>query len=228
MNMYKNTLGMKLENIGDGAIWTATNNYFVRKQYEKGKKLDTPKIKYAGIKLVKGSTPVAVKKVIKEFIPYFLDKKPSEMGDIVRDFLQKFKTMPVDTIAFPKGVKVLNKYSHSTQIYGFKTPIYARAALLYNHYVRKLDLKDYKPIRNGQKIKYIYLVKPNPIKENVIGFIDVIPKEFKLDDYIDYDTQFVKLVAHPLDIIARACGWSIIDEIYNPKVSSEDFFDFSC
>ena len=68
-----------------------------------------------------------------------------------------------------------------------------RGASLYNFHIKdkKLDNK-YSLINNGEKIKFIYLKKANPIRENVISFISDFPYELNLDKYIDYDLQFEK------------------------------------
>ena len=49
---------------------------------------------------------------------------------------------------------------------------------------------------------------PNPIHENVIAFPDVLPRELKLDHYIDYDLQFEKTFVEPLKLILNAIGWN--------------------
>ena len=55
--------------------------------------------------------------------------------------------------------------------------------------------------------------------ENIISFPEVLPKEFKLHDYIDYDLQFEKTFIEPMKIILDAIDWKV------EKVSSlEDFF----
>ena len=83
-------------------------------------------------------------------------------------------------------------------------------ALLFNHYVKqnKLDTK-YSYIKNGEKIKFCYLKKPNPIHENVISFIQDFPKELGLNQYVDYDLQFSKSFLEPLKIILDSIGWSV-------------------
>ena len=47
----------------------------------------------------------------------------------------------------------------------------------------------------------------NPIKENVIGFIDFLPKQFKLEDYIDYNLQFEKTFISAIKPVLTAVGW---------------------
>lgn len=74
-------------------------------------------------------------------------------------------------------------------------------------------------VQNGDKIKFIYLRKPNPIHENVIAFPDYLPEEFGLAKYIDYDLQFKKTFLDPIEPILDAVGWTS-EEV----ASLEDFF----
>jgi DNA polymerase elongation subunit (family B) len=75
--------------------------------------------------------------------------------------------------------------------------------------VKKLGLsKKYRAIGEGEKMKFIYLKTPNPIHEGVIGFPSTMPKEFDLQKYVDYDTQFTKTFLEPLRVITDAVGWS--------------------
>ena len=77
-----------------------------------------------------------------------------------------------------------------------------------NHYIKQNKLSNkYSIIKNGEKIKFIYLKKPNIIHENVISFISEFPKELKLDKYIDYELQFEKAFLDPLKSILDVIGW---------------------
>ena len=62
---------------------------------------------------------------------------------------------------------------------------------------------------DGEKVKFIYLKKPNIIQENVISFIQDFPHELGLDKYIDYDLQFEKSFVEPLKAILDAIGWNV-------------------
>jgi DNA polymerase elongation subunit (family B) len=74
-------------------------------------------------------------------------------------------------------------------------------------------------IKEGEKIKYIYLDPKNPIREDVIAFTQVLPAEFGLHRYIDNDTQFEKSFLDPAKIILNAIGWKAEEE-----ATLEDFF----
>ena len=88
--------------------------------------------------------------------------------------------------------------------------MHVRGALLYNFYVKekKLD-KKYAYIQNGEKIKFCYLTSPNPMRENVISFIQDFPKELDLSKYIDYELQFTKSFLDPLKAILDVIGWNV-------------------
>ena len=98
--------------------------------------------------------------------------------------------------------------------------MHVRASLLYNHYLNQHDLGlKYEPISSGNNIRFLYLKIPNPIKENVIGFVNTLPKEFDLHRFIDYDLQFEKSFVEPLKLILEKIGWST-----EPHSSLEEFF----
>ena len=132
------------------------------------------------------------------------------MIDYIDDCRAKFKTLPPEDIAFPRTASDVRKYKASSTIYAKGTPIHIRGALLFNHYITKNKLTNkYSLIGNGEKVKFIYLKKPNIIQENVVSFIQDFPHELGLDKYIDYDLQFEKSFVEPLKAILDAIGWNV-------------------
>jgi hypothetical protein len=127
--------------------------------------------------------------------------------------------MPIEDVAFPRGVNGMKQYAGSP-IYTKGTPIHVRGALLYNHHCKRLGLdRKYQPIRDGDKIKFVYVMTPNPLQEDVIAFSQHLPKELKLEAYIDYDKQFEKVFLDALQIVIEPLGWKTQEES-----SLEDFF----
>ena len=66
-------------------------------------------------------------------------------------------------------------------------------------------------IKNGEKIKFIYMMEAPKYKENVIAFVDSFPEEFGLKEYIDFETQFEKSFMSPIQTLSEAVGWGKID-----------------
>ena len=79
--------------------------------------------------------------------------------------------------------------------------------------------KKYQPIRDGDKIKFVYVRKPNPFQEDVIAFTQELPKEFGLHQFIDYDKQFQKTFLDAVQTVIEPLGWHVEE-----KASLEDFF----
>jgi DNA polymerase elongation subunit (family B) len=173
-----------------------------------------------GIEAVKSSTPAPCRTMIKNGLKVMMSGTEDEMIDYIDDCRNKFKSLPPEEISFPRSVSNVVKYKGANTIYAKGTPMHVRGALLFNHYVkeRKLD-KKYAYIQNGEKIKFCYLKKPNPTRENVISFIQDFPKELDLEKYVDYDTQFDKAFLEPMKAVLNAIGWS--DE---RKITLESFF----
>ena len=79
--------------------------------------------------------------------------------------------------------------------------------------------KQYQKIQDGEKIKFIYLREPNIFKTDIISFTSKMPDEFRVDEFIDYETQFEKSFLEPLKIVLEAIGWKA-----ERTASLEDFF----
>ena len=77
----------------------------------------------------------------------------------------------------------------------------------------------YEAITNGSRIKFVYMKKPNLVRENVIAFPEVLPEEFGITRNIDYDKQFEKTFVEPLKAILDAVGWNVEDQM-----TLEEFF----
>ena len=210
VNAYDNKMVMKRENIADRGIWTAKKRYILNVWDSEGVRYDEPKLKMMGIEAVKSSTPAPCRTMIKDALKLMMNGTEEDVIHFIDDSRAKFKSLPPEEIAFPRTVSDVKKYYNYTTIYSKGTPIHCRGALLFNHYIKKKKLTNkYSLIANGEKIKFLYLKKPNLIQENVLSFIQDFPHELGLDKYIDYDLQFEKSFVEPLKAILDAIGWNV-------------------
>jgi hypothetical protein len=148
--------------------------------------------------------------MIKDGLKIMMSGTEEEVIDYIDNCRTKFKQLPPEQIAFPRTASDVRKYRSHSDIYMKGTPIHVRGALLFNHYIKEKNLTNkYSLIGNGEKIKFIYLKKPNIIQENIISFIQDFPTELGLDKYIDYELQFEKSFVEPLKAILDAIGWNV-------------------
>ena len=221
VNAYDQKMQMKRENIADRGIWTAKKRYILNVWDSEGVRYDEPKLKIMGLEAVKSSTPAPCRQKIKDALKIVMTKTEDEMIAFIDNFRKAFNQLPPEEISFPRSINDVNKHKSSSTLYCKGTPIHARGAILYNHLIKekKLD-KKYAKIQNGEKIKFCYLKLPNPIRENVISYIQEFPKEFGLDKYIDYDLQFSKAFLEPMKVILDAINWRV-----EKTVNLESFFN---
>jgi DNA polymerase elongation subunit (family B) len=219
MNAFAQKMQMKREVLADKAIWTAKKRYVINVHNSEGVQYAKPKVKVMGLEMVKSSTPAVIRDKLKDSLQVILHGTEKDLHKYVMDFKREFDKMPVEDIAFPRSCNGIKQYAGSP-VYIKGTPIQVRGALLYNHHCKRMGIdKKYQAIRDGDKIKFVYVRTPNPFQEDVIAFPQVLPKEFALETYIDYDLQFQKVFLDPLQIVIESLGWKTQEE-----TSLEDFF----
>ena len=208
-NAFDPKIIFKREAIADRGIWVAKKRYAINVYNNEGVSYDPPKLKVMGLEIVRSSTPEVIRNSLKEAVRVAITTDQQTMQDYIDQYKKEFMQLPPEDIAFPRGVNNLKKYSSASHIYAAGCPMHVRGALLYNHYLKEKGIGNkYENIGEGDKIKFLYLRTPNPIKENCIGFIGKLPPEFLLTNYIDYDTMFEKSFIEPLNGIIEGMGWT--------------------
>ena len=209
-NAYEQMMKMKLEVIADVGIFYKKKKYLLNVHSSEGVTYAEPKLKIKGLSMVQSSTPEVCRDSLRKSIKVALTGDANAVKDFMNEFRDKFHTYSAEQIAKPTSVNNLAEYTNPNAIYAKGCPINVRAALLYNHHLKRLGLdKKYQAIKGGEKIKFVFLKMPNPFFENVIGFPGELPKEFGLDEYIDYDTQFEKTFKDALDDLVKPMGWNL-------------------
>jgi DNA polymerase elongation subunit (family B) len=208
LHAYQNKLHMKREKIADKFLITGKKHYIINVWDNEGVRYSEPKISVTGIEAVKSSTPAFCRDRLNAAFKVLMNYTEEDMIKFVEETKREFFKLSPDEVAFPKGVSDVTKFLDQSSLYKKGTPIHVRGSILYNKSLKKHGLENkYNFITNGEKIKYCYLKMPNPIMENVIGFIQTLPKEFGLHAYVDYETQFDKTFVQPLKAILDIIGW---------------------
>jgi DNA polymerase elongation subunit (family B) len=210
VNSYASKMSMKREAIADVGIWTGKKHYMLNVYDLEGVEYPNGLLKITGLEAVKaGSLSTTARTKLKEAYKIIIERDINAVRDYVEAYRKEFKQFSVEEIALPRGCNGLIKYADAKTIWGFKTPFHVRGALVYNHFLKETNLKGYPAIKEGEKLKYVYLKEPNPLQSNVISFPGILPKEFELAEYIDYDTQFDKVFVDPITTILDAVKWKL-------------------
>ena len=220
LGVFENKMHMKREKIADRAIFIKKKKYLASVLNSEGVHYDTPKISVTGLDAVRSSTPEICRKRMQETFKVMINGTEKELQEFIEGFRQEFRNYPVEEISKVSGANDLEKSRDKHTIYRKGTPIHIRGALLFNDFLKKKGLeRKYAEIVSGDKVKFVYLKMPNPLKENVIAFVDFLPPEFGLHDYIDWETQFEKVFLNPVKLITDAIQWDT-EEV----ATLDDFF----
>jgi DNA polymerase elongation subunit (family B) len=207
MHAYAQKMQMKRENIADKGIWKAKKMYILNVWNSEGVEYDKPKLKMAGIEAVRSSTPTACRGAIKDSLEIIMSGSELDLQKYVANFKSQFSSLKFEDIAFTRGVKDIEKYWVCGRFQS-QTPIHVRGSVVYNEMLKKKKLTNkYQSITSGEKIKFAYLKIPNPTQDYVIACQNGLPKELKMETYVDYAVQFEKGYLGPIESITNTLGW---------------------
>ena len=210
VNASDQKMPMKRENIADRGIWTAKKRYILNVWDSEGVRYEKPKLKIMGLETARSSTPAFFRDKLKKAFTIIINNTNDDLISFIDDVRKESREQGIENISFPRGCNGLDKYRSSADLYKKGTPIQVRGAFLYNHFISKKKLQNKYPlIQEGEKIKFVYLKTPNPIGENIIAYLQTLPKELNLDKYIDYDRQFEKSFVEPLKNVVETIGWQV-------------------
>lgn len=208
MNSYANKMVWEREIIASACIIIAKKNYAMAVWDKEGVRYhEEPKLKVTGLEAVKSETPEWSRNLLKECYMISLQKDEAHVQEAIKTAYNRMRELPVEDIAISKSVNNIGKYFDPVQIYSKGCVQNVRAAINYNQMLKRHDLLSRGEIRDGDKIKMIPLVMPNPSGQPIIGFLGNLPSEFGLDEYIDYETIFRKSFKKPITRFLDAIGW---------------------
>ena len=202
----KNYMVMEVEKIISDAFWTAKKRYAMRIVVEDGMKLNEPKFAYKGLDCIKSSTPKSIRELQKKTINTILTEQ-DQVSEMFNDCKEQIKNMLPTEVAFPKTCNNIKKYSDSSQMPVKGAPAHVKAALAYNRYVTENKIEnEYPLIREGEKIRFVWLKKPNTFSSETFGFINRLPKDKNLIESIDYNKIIEKSYEKTINDILERIG----------------------
>ena len=223
LDVMENRMEMSREVIANRGVWIAKKRYILNVHNNEGVQYAEPKMKMMGVDAVRSSTPQVCRDKFKKIFKVIIDEGETATQRFIADFKKEWKQLPPESVSFPRGCNIVKNgitWADPKTIYRKACPIHVRGALLYNHHVKQKGLdKKYELVNNGEKIKFCYLKTPNPIKENVIGYTNDLPKELDLHRFIDYNKQYEKAFVEPIKHLLDALEWEV-----EPTATLEDFF----
>ena len=207
---YEQKMHMKRESLCDRAIWTAKKRYVLNVYDEEGVKYAEPKVKTVGLETNRSTTPAIVRKKMRECLKIILNENNTAAIKFIDQFRDDFKNYSVADISSPSGVNGITKNTDEVTMFKSGTSIHCKGAILYNHILKEKGLtKKYPLIQDGEKIKYVLLKQPNPYRNNTIAFLNRLPPEFELDEYLDYNAQFERTFIDPMRGLLSCIGWEV-------------------
>jgi DNA polymerase elongation subunit (family B) len=230
-NIDKHRFEIKKEFVSKAGIWIAKKRYAQWIISDNGVPVD--KLDVKGLDVVRSSYPAAFRKFMSEILIEILrGDTETQLTDKIYTFKKDLVNMDVVKIAKAGAVKELSKYlpkkKEQTAMFQFKsaTPAHVKAAIAYNQLLTHFGLdKQYEPLKDGDKIKWVYL-KQNPYGLDAVamnGYND--PKEIMdlVNTYIDYDKIFERELLKKLEDFYGALGWG---EVLSSTKTAEQFFAF--
>jgi DNA polymerase elongation subunit (family B) len=238
------------ETLATAAFWVAKKRYAYYKVWDLEKNKPKygedgkfGKVEVTGLDVVRSSFPTkfqeVMKAVLKDILTY---AEKSDVDEKILTLKKEIPTLPVDEIARNTSIKNIKKYEkHCKKLVMGQFPkvkqsketdrllsytAHAKAAINFNKFLTHHGVdKDIEPIKNGEKIKYVYL------KKNEFGLEEIAFRGYKdpdvimdyIEKYCDGLGLFDKELKNKLLDFYNALGWDFPSE--SDKIV-DDFFEF--
>jgi DNA polymerase elongation subunit (family B) len=216
----------KRESICDCGIFIGKKYYVLHTLDEEGVVVD--KFKYKGVDVVKTTMPKKVKPYVKKVIEHMiLTQSLKETNDIFKEAYEQFKKLPIEEIAKISGMN--NYANYSSKCNGMTTvkgmPSHLKAAYYHDFILEKNGwTSKYDKFKTGDKIKMVYVQKPNKYDLSMIGFKEFWMPEFDTIFKVDHEKMFGKIFYAAIERFYNAVGWNLRKPNENLVVEIEDIF----
>jgi DNA polymerase elongation subunit (family B) len=230
----KHRFEIKKEYISKAGFWVAKKRYAQWMVLKNGIPCD--KLDVKGLDVVRSSFPKAFQDQMSGMLKDILMGKSNEYVDTkLLEFKASMITLPVNKIAKGGAIKELSKYDNGSwrkdsglSIANFEkgTPAHVKAGITYNRLLKFFNCPfKNEPIRDGDKVKWVYL-KNNPLGLDTVAFKDYNdPKEIMdfVEQYIDRDKLYVSDMENKVDDFYTALKWQ---KASTEALTAKKFFSF--
>ena len=228
----KHRFEIKKEYISKAGFWVSKKRYAQWMILKNGIKWD--KLDVKGLDVVRSSFPKAFQEFMAKMLKDILmSKSNEEIDETLIQFKKNMPNLPVNKIAKGGAIKELSKYDNGTWKVGqpvanFEkgTPAHVKAGIAYNRLLKFFNCPfKHEPIRDGDKVKWIYL-KTNPLGLDALAFKDYNdPKEIMdfVQNYVDRDEIYKAELENKIDDFYNALGWQ---KASNEVKTAKKFFAF--
>lgn len=230
----KHRFEIKKEYISKAGFWVAKKRYAQWMILKNGVPCD--KLDVKGLDVVRSSFPKAFQdfmaKMLKDIL---MGKDNTYMDESLLDFKKNMINLPVNKIAKGGAIKELSKYDDGTwrkdsglAIANFEkgTPAHVKAGITYNRLLKFFNCPyKHEPIRDGDKVKWVYL-KTNPLGLDTVAFKDYNdPKEIMdfVEQYVDRDMIYKAELENKVDDFYNALKWQ---KASTEAQTAKKFFSF--
>jgi DNA polymerase elongation subunit (family B) len=227
-NVDNHRFDIKQETIAKGGFWVSKKRY--AQWIINDNTVNCDKLDVKGLDVKRSSFPTYFKEVMETVLMDILkDEDKGKIDDYILRKKDEMKTTNFIDIAKNSAVKDMSKYQFKNQAIGEfmkGTPAHVKAALTYNQLLKYYNAPyKYEPMKDGDKIKWVYL-KRNPLGLDSVGLTGYNdPKEILdlVEQHIDYDLIWKKELENKLDDFYKAMVW----EKPNPNMAAASkFFGF--
>jgi DNA polymerase elongation subunit (family B) len=225
---------IKKEYISKAGFWVAKKRYAQWMILKNGIPCD--KLDVKGLDVVRSSFPKAFQdfmaKMLKEIL---MGKTNEEINESLLEFKKSLPNLRINKIAKGGAIKELSKYDKGKwrkdsglAIANFEkgTPAHVKAGITYNRLLKFFECPfKYEPIRDGEKVKWVYL-KSNPLGIETLAFRDYNdPKEIMdfVEQYVDRDGIYKAELENKLTDFYNALKWEMASA---DSQNAKKFFEF--
>jgi DNA polymerase elongation subunit (family B) len=230
----KHRFEIKKEFISKAGFWVAKKRYAQWMVLKNGIPCD--KLDVKGLDVVRSSFPKAFQEQMSGMLKDILMGKDNDYVDKkLLEFKNNMVNLPVNKIAKGGAIKELSKYDKGTwtrdggqSIANFEkgTPAHVKAGITYNRLLKFFNCPfKNEPIRDGDKVKWVYL-KNNPLGLDTVAFKDYNdPKEIMdfVEQYVDRDMIYKAELENKVDDFYNALKW---EKASNDTKTANKFFAF--